>query len=47
MTKLAHAAGLEMHIGTVFVKDFYCTISFGNVFMGYTLIYLPTYTKVR
>jgi hypothetical protein len=31
---LAHVAGLETHIGSVFRKDFYCSISSGNVHIG-------------
>ncbi len=27
-----------MHIGSVFRKGFYCSISFGNVYIGYTTV---------
>jgi len=36
MMWLAHVAGLETHIDLFLEKDFYCSISFGNVFIGYT-----------
>jgi len=35
-SRLAHFAGLETLIGSVFRKGFYCSISFGNVYIGYT-----------